>query len=269
MRSGTWKFKAVLIGAGVALALGGGLFWPTATLWYAKHVAMKPYEKMAPSELATVNCVLAKEVKTIPPAAPAGKTVQWSGDGYRFLLPSDEFHRQTEPNDPDADHTFVGKKLKVRMLGVASKTPSFKAGMTPNNAEVTRYFRQSDPYQVLVDAFSVKTTDLAAADSHAALQKKLYLMLLKTVLETIGCEKRWERLEVGQCKGILSGDTTCRSVIVDMYCPQTKEFAGLALFPAAGATMDDVYECLGQIRIERDPAATRPARFFPASRPGG
>jgi hypothetical protein len=269
MKSGTWTLKAVMIAAGAALCLGAGWGWPTATLWYAKRVAMKPYEKMQPSELATVNCVLAREVKTIPQAPPTEKTVQWVGDGYRVQFPADEFRRQTEPNDPYADHTFVGHKVKVRVLGVASKTPNFKAGTTPRNAEVTRYFGQTDPYQVLVDAFSVKTTDLAAADSHAVLQKKLYLMLLKTVLETIGCEKRWERFEVGQRKGIISGDTTCRSVIVDLYCPQTKEFAGLAVFPTAGATMDDVYQCLGQIRIEHDPAATCPVPFLAASKPGG
>jgi hypothetical protein len=256
MRFGTWQFKAVLIAAGAALSLAGGLALPRATLWYAKRVALRPYEKMQPSELAALNCVLAGDVKTIPPAAPGGRTVQWAGDGYRIQLPADEFRPKTDPNEPNADHTFVGRKLKVRMLGVSAKTPSFKPGMTPKNAEVTRYFRQADPYQVLVDAFSVRPADLAAADSHATLQKNLYLILLKTVLQTIGSDKRWERFEVAQRKGILSGDAASGRVLVDIYCPETKELAALVLFPSAGATMDDVYHCIAQIRIDRDPAAS-------------
>jgi hypothetical protein len=141
--------------------------------------------------------------------------------------------------------------------------------MAPANAEVARYFRETDPYQILVDAFSVTPAGLEAAGSHAELQKHLYLMVLKSALETIGSDKRWERFEVGGQKGILSGDTKSTCVIVDIYCPQTRQFAALALFPHDGATMDDVYECLAQIRIERDPTASRPAAFpFTTNAPG-
>ena len=53
--------------------------------------------------------------------------------------------------------------------------------------------------------------------------------------------------------GFLAGDEMCKAVIATIYLPRTKQFAELAIEPHDGATMDDVYNCLAALDIQRDP----------------
>jgi hypothetical protein len=259
MKSGTWQFKAVLIGAGAAACVAAGLAWPKVSFWLAKRQAVQSIGSIAAADQTVMRCVLAAEVKVIPPATPAGKVIHWTGDGYRIALPAEEFRRPDDGNSGDLAKVFVGRKVTVRVQGVGPKTASFAAGMAPTSQEVARFFRETDPYEIVVSAFNATPADVLDATDSASLQKGLYLLLMKSVLQTIGSQKLWQRIECGGCKGILSGDTSCIAVVVDLYCPRTKEFATLTIKPGEGASMDDVYRCIGQIRIERDPAATRPA----------
>jgi hypothetical protein len=97
--------------------------------------------------------------------------------------------------------------------------------------------------------------DIEAATTSAELQKSLYLLLLRTALQTNGAEKLWQRIEVRSRDGFLSGDAESKRVIATIYLPQTKEFAELAILPRDGAAMDDIYNCLGELAIQRDPNA--------------
>ena len=56
-------------------------------------------------------------------------------------------------------------------------------------------------------------------------------------------------------RGFLSGDEKSKNVIATLYLPQTRQFAEIAIEPRSGATMDDIYNCLGELAIQRDPNA--------------
>jgi len=247
MASGRWMILAAL------------LWGPDLTFRYAKAQAMA---KLSANDLAAIRCVLSAEVKRVPAAEVPGDRVSRVRDGWRFSLPAGDFRPSDDPNQPNV---LESDRLAVHILGACSRTPQLKPQYRPTNDEALRYCRQTDPYQLLCDAFTMTPAGLEAAETHAELQKALHLLLLRSIVRPIGLEKQWLRLAVGGRRGFLAGDETCEPILVWLYLPETREFADVALHPKDGAAadMEDVYRCLGQLKIQREAAAEarpRPAR---------
>jgi hypothetical protein len=248
MKPSRWKIKVALLLAGAAAILAVLYAWPGVSLWYAKAQAMRELSKVSNNDRAAIHCVLAPQVKQVPTIESAGERVGCAADGWRFSLPADEFRRSEDPNRP---HVLEGGRVAVHVFGASIKTPQFRQAYAPTNDEVQCYYEQTDPYEILCDAFTATPAQVEAARTHAELQKTLYLLLLRSILQPVGSDKQWLRLEIGGRRAILAGDATCKIIPVSIYLPQTRQFADIGIAPKNGATLDDVYRCLGQLRIER------------------
>ena len=255
MESGRWRIKLLLLGAGAVLILAAWLGWPHATLWYARRDALARIAEMPRGDRARMNLVLATGVKKVPPAPATGKRIAHGADGWRFSLPAAEYRRHEDPNRPLA---LVGETLSVNIGGVWTQTPKFRPDMAPTNAQVQAYVRDTEPYDILADAFTTTAATVRAARSHAELQKALYLLLMRSILQPTGSDKQWLRIELAGRRGFLAGDETSRAILVSVYLPETTQFAEIAIAPQEGATMADVWRCLGQLHIDRDAATTGP-----------
>lgn len=252
MKSGTWKFKAFLLAVGIVLIAATAVLWPRLSFWHRKQQA---FEKLGGLDTSTRNGMLAKlsaETRHIPTVEGQGEVVTVRMGGWAFSLPAVRYRFGDDANE---NLRLAADKLNVVFDGVRSKKPDFTAHMAPSNPQVIKYFRHVDPYQMLLDAYNATPRNIQAATTPAELQKSLYLLLLRTALQPNGAEKLWQRLEVRGHRGFLSGDANSTSVIAAIYLPQTKQFAELALEPHDGATMDDIYNCLGELDIQRDPNA--------------
>jgi len=250
MKSGTWKFKAFLLAVGIVLIAATAVLWPRLSFWHRKQQA---FEKLGGLDVSTRNRMLAKlseETRCIPTAEDNGKVVTVRLGGWVFSLPEGRYRFGDDPSD---NRRLGADKLNVVFDGVRSKKPDFRAHMAPSNPLVIKYFREVDPYRMLLDAYNSTARDIQAATTPAELQKSLYLLLLRTALQPNGADKLWQKLEVRGRRGFLSGDANSTNVIAAIYLPQTRQFAELALEPHDGATMDDIYKCLGEIDIQRDP----------------
>jgi hypothetical protein len=258
MKSGTWKFKAFLLAVGIVLIAATAVLWPRLSFWQRKQQA---FEKLDGLDIATRNRMLAKlsaETRHIPTIDNQGKAVTVRLGGWTFSLPAARYRFGEDAND---SLRLAADKLNVVFDGVRSKKPDFSAHMAPSNPEVIKYFREVDPYRMLLDAYNSTPKDIQAATTSAELQKSLYLLLLRTALQPNGAEKLWQRLDVRGRRSFLSGDANSTNVIASIYLPQTRQFAEIALEPHDGATMDDIYNCLGELDIQRDPnAPVTPAR---------
>ncbi len=250
-RSSRRRVKVVLLVAGAAAILAVLYVWPSVSLSYAKSRAMAKLSKIPPNDRASIHCVLGPDVRQVPTVEVPGPSVRCAAGGWCFRLPASEYRGGADPNRPNV---LESDRLAAHFVGVGAKTPRFKQGHAPSIDEVHRYYEQTDPYQVLCDAFATTPADVEAAGTHAELQKTLYLLLLRSVFQPLGSEKQWLRIEVGGRRGFLAGDATCKLVRICLYLPETRQFADFAIAPADGAGMDEVYRCLGQLRIERDDA---------------
>jgi len=228
------------------------MFWPRLTFWYSKQQAFKKLGGLDSSHRMGMLAKLSAETRQIPAAEDQGEAVTVRLGGWVFSLPADRYRFGEGANQ---NLRLEADKLAVVFDGVRSKTPDFSAGYTPSNPQVVKYFREVDPHQMLLDAYNSTPRDIETAATPAELQKSLYLLLLRTALQTDGAEKLWQRIEVRGRAGFLSGDAESGSVIATIYLPQTKQFAELALEPRDGATMGDIYNCLGELAIQRDPNA--------------
>lgn len=252
MKSGTWKFKAVLLTVGAILIVATAVLWPRVSFWHRKQQA---FEKLGGLDASLRMGMLAKlsaETRHIPAAEDQGEAVTIHLNGWVFSLPA---ARYRFGDDANQNLRLEADKLDVVFDGVRSKSPDFRAEFAPSNPQVVKYFREVDPCRMLLDAYSSTPRDIEAAATPAELQKSLYLLLLRTALQPNGADRLWQRIEVRGRLGFLSGDAESKAVIATLYLPQTKQFAELALEPRQGATMDDIYNCLGELAIQRDPNA--------------
>jgi hypothetical protein len=257
MKSGTRKFKIFLLTAGAIVIVATAILWPHVMFWHSKQQAFNNLSRLDASQRLGWRAVLAPDVRHIPVAGDQGESIAVRMGGWVFTLPKDRYHPSADANQT---RLLEADNLAVRFDGVRSKLPDFSAKFSPTNKEVVRYFREVDPYQILSDAFNSTPRDIETASTPEELQKALYLLLVRTSLQTNGADRLWQRIEVRGRAGFLSGDETCKAVIATIYLPQTRQFAELAIEPRKGATMDDVYNCLAALDIHRDPnVATRPA----------
>ncbi len=252
MKSGTWKFKAVLVTIGLVLIAAATLVWPRVSFWHRKQQAFEKLGGLDASKRIGMLAKLSAETRYIPTVENQGEAVTVRLGGWVFSLPAARYRFDGDPND---NLRLKADYLDVVVDGVRSKKPDFRAHMAPSNPQVVKYFREVDPYRMLLDAYNSTPQNIQAATTPAELQKSLYLLLLRTALQPNGAEKLWQRLEVRSRRGFLSGDANSASVIAAIYLPQTKQFAEIALEPHDVATMDDIYNCLGELDIHRDPNA--------------
>ncbi len=258
MKSGTRKFKVLLLTAGAIVIAITAVLWPRVAFWNSKQQAFSTLMRLDASQRMGWQAKLAPDVRHIPPAGDQGESITVRMNGWVFKLPKDRYF---PADDANQTNLLEAENLAVKFDGVRSNSPDFAAGLSPSNEEVVKYFRQIDPYQMLMDAYDTTPKDIEDAQTPEDLQKALYLLLIRTALQTSGAEKLWQRIEVRGRPGFLSGDETCKSVIASIYLPQTKQFAELAIEPREGATMDDIYNCLGELDIQPDP--NPPARPAP------
>jgi len=247
MKSGTWRVKAVLVALGVAAVAAAAALGPRLAFSYSKQRAMNEL-----GAAAGVACPrLAPGVRRIARPADQGETVTADVAGWAFSLPKDEFELSPEPGEPGV---FVGRRLTVKIDGVRDKRPAFKAGFRPSNSQVRQYFREADPHEILAAAFGSTPADIERAQTPEQLQKSLYLLLLRSALQTHGAQRLWQRIEVRNRRGFLSGDATSKILVATIYLPQIKEFAEIVILPEPEATMDDIYACLAWLDIQPAPA---------------
>jgi len=243
MKSGTWQFKAVLLGGGLAIVAAAAIFWPRIAFTYGKQSVLN--ELGDPS--ASTNACLAPGVRQIPAGETSPETVTVDLPGWSFSLPKDGY------KVADGSAEFVGEKLWVKVDGVRDKRPIFKPGFAPSNSQVRKYLRDTDPYRLLEEAYSSTQADVEKAQTQVELQKVLYLRLLRAALQTHGAEKLWQRIEVRGRKGFLSGDESSKILVATIYLADTKEFAEIVILPRPGATMEDIYRCLSLLNIQPGP----------------
>ena len=253
MKSGTRKFKVFLLTAGAIVIVATAILWPHVMFWHRKQQVFNNLSRLDASQRLGWRAVLAPDVRHIPVAGDQGESIAVRMGGWVFTLPKDRYHPSADANQT---RLLEADNLAVRFDGVRSKSPDFTAELSPTNKEVIKYFREVDPYQTLLEAFNSTPRDIQNASTQAELQKSLYLLLVRTALQPSGADRLWQRIEVRGRTGFLSGDQTCKAVVATIYLPQTKQFAELAIEPHEGATMDDVYNCLGALDIQRDPNAT-------------
>jgi hypothetical protein len=252
MKSGTRKFKVFLLTTGAIVIAATAVLWPRLAFWHSKQQAFNNLSSLDVSRRLGMLAELAPDVRHIPVAGEQGEAIAVRMNGWVFTLPKDRYHLSADANQTNL---LEDGNLAVRFDGVRSKSPDFTAELSPTNKEVIKYFREVDPYQMLLEAFNSTPRDIQNASTQAELQKSLYLLLVRTALQPGGADRLWQRIEVRGRPGFLSGDQTCKAVIASIYLPQTRQFAELAIEPHEGATMDDVYNCLGALDIQRDPNA--------------
>jgi len=228
-----------------AIALAVWLAWSPVLLWFAKREAIKKYANMQDTD--ALNMTLSSKVRFIRPGDSEGQRVTTRVDGYDFSLPSAEFQiLPVEGRGKRID--FHSAKLRVWCVGVLPLVGEIAKGIVGNSA-FSRYFAETDPFVVLVDAFNARPKDIAEQATFDDLKKHLALLLIKAALIPIGSEKLWERIDTGKRQGILAGDTSQRFILVMMYLPECKQSAEFVVFPKGDAHMDDVYRAIGELRI--------------------
>ena len=260
MKSGTRKFKVFLLTTGAIVIAATAALWPRLMFWHSKQQALMNLSRLDASQRFGMLAKLAPDVRHIPVIDNQGESIAVHMGGWVFTLPGNRYRLSADANQA---RLLEADDLAVRFDGVRSKSPDFSAEFSPTNKEVVNYFREVDPYQMLLDAFNSTPRDIETASTPEELQKALYLLLLRTALQPGGADRLWQRIEVRGRAGFLSGDQTCKAVIATIYLPQTKRFAELAIEPREGATMDDVYNCLAALDIHLDPnATTHPANGY-------
>lgn len=243
-RKRTELLLAVLVAAVVILIVLGA---PQASLWLAKQEAWRKIASIPSRQKATLDNVLAPEVKQVPVVLIEGDSLAYALGAYEFLFPADEYARLADANDGGVE----SDRLEVRFLSLAPRSSDFSETAGAADASIRDWLRRTDPYDLLVEAFNATPTGIREQDSHAGLQKHLYLLLLKSVHQPIGSETLFLQFRAGGYKGFLAGDTTSDLVIVWIYLPDAQLFAELLISPKDRTEMADVYRCLGQLRIRR------------------
>ncbi len=257
MKSGTRKFKVFLLTAGAIVIAAAAVLWPRVVFWHSKQQAFNNLSRLDTAQRSAWRAKLAPDVRHIPVAGDQGEAIAVRLNGWVFTLPKDRYRPSADAN---GTRLLEAGKLAVKFDSVRSMTPDFAANISPTNKEVIKYFREVDPYQILLDAFNSTPRDIENSSTPAELQKSLYLLLVRTALQPSGADRLWQRIEVRGRAGFLSGDETCKAIVASIYLPQTKQFAELVIKPREGAAMDDIYNCLADLDIQRDPnAAVRSA----------
>jgi len=240
------KRLIALIVVGAAAAALAAVYAEDAFLWYRKRQAWSKVSSYPPRERATLNSVLADEVRALATPVSGLQRISCEVNGYRFSFPAAEFRRTADANDG-----FDGAKVTLRCLGVAPRTADLQAEYQPSSEAVAAYLAQSDPYDLLVEAFRTSPADISMQTTGDGLQKVLYLLFLKSAYQPVGSEKLFERFQANGRKGVLAGDHTCETLVVLLYLPETREFAELVIGNKGLADMAPVYRCLGLLTVRR------------------
>jgi hypothetical protein len=255
------ELKITLIILGIVI-LATALSWPRISLWYARRQVLARIDKLDEGDKSPLKSSLATDVKDISsPPAELAETVSYHKDGYVFSLPAGEYRRCGPAEKP---MVLRSDRLLLMVGRVRSQTPAPGGPPSPGQRELTRYYHQTDPYRILVDAFTTGRAEAEAARTRAELQKVGHLITLRTMFHLAGSEKLWTRFTARGHKGFLSGDTTSGACWATYYLPESRKFVEVVLHPRAEATMDDVWSCLARLAIEKQPKApatqTAPAR---------
>jgi len=238
---------AVVGAAIIALVAVAG---PYVSLWYAKRQAWEQIANRPLVHKATLNCVPVREVRRITTPLSGARRISCEVGGYRLSLPDAEFRPAADANDG-----FEGGKLTVHCAGIAPCLPEFSPQTQPSDESIRAYFRQADPYDLLVEAFRATPAGIRNQDSHVGLRKHLYLLLLKSARQPVGSEKLLECFETDRRKGVLAGDMTSESVIALVYLPETRDLAELVITKRNDdVRMSAVYRFLGLLKIDKAPA---------------
>jgi hypothetical protein len=153
---------------------------------------------------------------------------------------------------------FETDKVIVGCLGVLPLTKWFRDAATSKEAatgsyeKYCEYFKSTDPFQILVDAFNATPDGIQAQETIDSLQRHLTLLLFKSKLQPIGSDKLWMRFETARYKGIIAGDTSLGRILVTLYLPGTEDSADLVVFPKSGAKMDDVYQTIAEWSVDKE-----------------
>ena len=257
MKPTRWKLKIALVLVGVAAVIAARFLWPMASFWHTKRQLLQTLEQVTQGDRSALNCVLAAEIENVPPRDGNGQRITYRTGGYVFSLPAATYRRK----DPNRPGVLESDRLSVHVLGVGPETPQLAANMAPREPEVVDYFRQTDPYQILVDAYTTTPADVKASATRPEFEKALHLIMLRSIVQPVGADKLWMRFIARGRKGFLAGDTTCQYVYTSIYLPEGKEFATVTLQPKQGTALDDIWACLGSLVIEVDPnvAASMPS----------
>lgn len=231
--------------AAIALLIVFGAPW--VSLWWSKQEAWRRFSNLSAGAKAALSCTLAPGVKTIASVPKEGKSVTCTAGGYSFSLPAEEYRRAD-----DANNAFDSDKLQVRLLSISSRTQELNEEVRPTRESVRTWYRQTDPYEILVASYSATPAGVRTQTTRAGFQKHQLLLLLKSVRPLIGSEKLFTRFQTDTRKGILAGDLTSEMVLVLIYLPETKEFAELVITGKARCTMEDVTRCIGQAKIRKE-----------------
>ncbi|MCD6303909.1 MAG: hypothetical protein J7M21_02985 [Planctomycetes bacterium] len=251
-----WKVKAVLVAVGVIVIAAGLLVWPKVSFWYARRQVLASLERLDPNSRAFLNFTLAAEEKVLPQAPPGPVRVSRAVGKWLYSLPADRWHLAAEPNRPNV---MAGPKLRVCPIGAWDINLEFKPRFAPSRESVRNWLRSSDPYELLTEAYRTTPGDVEAAADLEQLQRKLYLLLLRSILQPVGSNKLWMRFRSGARRGFVAGDTTCRGILASFYLPRTRQFAEVLIIPAADANMADVWQCLTEVRFDPLPPASAPS----------
>lgn len=238
----------VLLGAALALPLAIGSDDPLQDLRDAKARA----DELLKSEELQVTPL--PDVRKIEPAAIIGLRVSAEKDGYRVTLPALTYRRGPGPNID-----FLSKRLHVRYLGSAGIQMNLK-----DVPDAPDYFKETDPFQIVVDAFRTRPMDVRDAASAAEVRRHYMLLMLKATLMPTGADTHWEEFQRDELRGHIAGDTSLEGISVEIYVPQTQELVMLLLGPQKGASMKDVHCAIAELQIEpleqQQPTTSQPTK---------
>ena len=99
MKSGTWKFKAVLIAVGLVLIAATALVWPRLSFWHRKQQAFEKLDGLDTSKRVGMLAKLVDKTRCIPAIENQGETVTVRLGGWVFSLPADRYHFDDDAND--------------------------------------------------------------------------------------------------------------------------------------------------------------------------
>ncbi len=256
MKSGSWQLKAAIAVVGIAAIAAALLLGPRIILWRARANAREQIAALDERGRRALAATPEADILALPAPNQPEDVHTCRRPAFRYTLPRGMFRRlPEEPNRPDQP-AFATERLRLMLLGEVAMSPKFRPEYRPTHDDLARWLREADPYDLLSAAFAATPEDVEAAEDGKAIQKALYLLMIKSLLMPRSAEDRWQRIEGGGRRGFLAGDANSEVLIADFYLPETRQFAGVVVHPGPEADMADIAGALGAIRIAHDPNAT-------------
>jgi hypothetical protein len=215
--------------------------WSPVSLGLAKRKLANTYADM--EERDTLNIALAPRIRELHAGLSGQSLISSEYGGYRFSMPASQYWDAS-----DRRPAFESDHLTVVCLGVGPLGDIF-AEVSVEDEATRRYFAETDPFQIMVDAYNACPNQVADQESFEDLRKLAALLVLKTMLTPVGTEALWERLESQGRQAIIAGDITTDAILVTIYLPETRETAEILINVEPAATMADVYRAIADLEI--------------------